>query len=56
MKYRRNYNDNGGGESKNDASYSMDLNPFDQALIDAFLPLLYPPPSSNVQSFVNDHI
>ncbi len=34
----------------------MDLNPFDQALIDAFLPLLYPPPSSNAQSFVNDHL
>ncbi len=29
------------------------LNPFDQALIDAFLPLFYPPPSTNISSFMN---
>jgi hypothetical protein len=33
-------------------SSSSSLNPFDQALIDAFLPLFYPPPSTNLSSFM----
>jgi len=46
-------NNNNHSTDQNQNQSSPELNPFDQALVDAFLPLIYPPPSSpsNVHSF-----
>lgn len=46
-------------KSGNDAtatSPEQNLTKFDQALINSFLPILYPPPSHNIQSFIHNHL
>jgi hypothetical protein len=42
--------------TSNHSSETQKLNPFDQALVNAFLPLLYPPPSHDMSSFLANEL